>query len=674
MVLHCLGKLTFYSAMTTSTEQRGFDLSTLRCAAGTDVGMRRDENQDAFGVLRHDAFHGFFVADGMGGVKGGAIASRLAVSSLQESLPTLGGAISPERISEVIASINAKIFEQGAAQPGLAGMGTTLVGLVFTPSGLISVNVGDSRAYRIRGSEIKQLSEDHTLVRELVRSGAISSKDASHHPVSHMLTRSLGPLNEVVVECRYESEGPLEGDIYVLCSDGLYNFVNDNEILDVVRQNPLDDANQILINLANRRGGTDNITVVVVSVGEMGGRRRGSEYRKARNAESGEVRSDGEISALHQSASRSHDEQAGQSTPLTEDPPVVTAPRVEEPKDYHAERESLKERKRGLQHQAQGIPAVLMVCGAVLFGLVVGDVARRWGAFPDFVAIFDSGSRGSSVSERLPTNLDDLSRELAVSRSRGRDREGLPDIARRISGGLESSSALRLRAARQDLFALNRATLESAASKIEAHLKALGSPTSEGSEESVRRAEQQMTGYSRELAEIETQIDTASRKLSLWFGRKKKAEEDGQDIFQPGGDIERVGAISERVKKKAADWTEATYALQAKQDEFELYPGNETLRREVDQLRAGRKELQTELREEVVRAIDGVLADTYRQLEELKARRDIIAGQLSNAQDEVAFLRTLANPEPGAREALRKRLEGELADLREAIKEIKADE
>jgi serine/threonine protein phosphatase PrpC len=660
--------------MTTSTEQRDFDLSTLRCAAGTDVGMRRDENQDAFGVLRHEDFHGFFVADGMGGVKGGAIASRLAVSILQESLPPLGSGISPEQLAHVVTLINSKIFEQGTAQPGLAGMGTTLVGLVFTPSGLISVNVGDSRAYRVRGNDIKQLSEDHTLVRELIRSGAISSKDASHHPVSHMLTRSLGPLAEVVVECRVEPEGPLEGDIYVLCSDGLYNFVNDNEILDVVRQNPLDDANQILINLANRRGGTDNITVVVVSVGEMGGRRRGSEYRKARNAE-GEEAPKGEAASVHfESAPRSPDERPAHAASSTQVPPVVTAPRVEEPKDHHAERESLKERKRGLQNQRQGIPAVLLVCGAVLFGLVVGDVARRWGAFPDFVAILGSGSRLQTVSGRPVANLDELSKELAVSRSQGRNREGLPDIARRMGGGQGQSSSSRLRGVRQDLLALNRPTLESAASKIETHLKALASPTSEGSEESLRRAEQQMAGYSGELAEIETQIDAVSRKLSLWFGRKKKAEDDGQDLFQSGGDVERVGAVSERVKKKAAEWTESTYALQAKQDEFELYPGNENLRREVEQLRAGRNELQQELRDEVVRAIDGVLADTYRQLEELKARRDIVAGQLGNAQDEVTFLRTLSNPEPGARETLRKRLEGELADLRQALKEMKVGE
>jgi serine/threonine protein phosphatase PrpC len=652
---------TFYPIMTTSTESRVFDLSLLRCAAGTDVGMRRDENQDAFGVVRHETFQGFFVADGMGGVKGGAIASRLAVSTLQESLPALGSGLSPEQISRVVASINSQIFEQGAAQPGLAGMGTTLVGLVFTPSGLISVNVGDSRAYRIRGSEITQISEDHTLVRELVRSGAISPKDASNHPVSHMLTRSLGPLQEVVIECRTETEGAQEGDIYVLCSDGLYNFVNDAEILEVIRQNPLDDANQILINLANRRGGTDNITVIVISVGETGGRRRGSDYRNARQADAGEAKSE------------EYSFGAQERVPVPEGFPVVTAPRVEEPKDYHAERESLKARKQKAHHQAQGIPAVLMVSGAILFGLVVGDVARRWGAFPDFVALIEPGNHGAGGSGRSPTNLDELSRELAVSRSQGRDRERLPDIARRISGSQETSPSSRVRGSRRDLLALNRTALGSAATKIEDQLKAIAQPASQHSEESLRQAERKLTEISADLKEIETQIDTASRRLSLWFGRKKNVEEGDQDLFEAGGDVERVGAVSERVKKKAAEWTEATYALQAKQDEFELQPGDENLRREVDQLRADRQAVQQELRDEVVRAIDGVLADTYRQLEELKVRRDIVAGQLSTAQDEVAFLHTLLNPDTGARETLRKRLERELVELREAIKEIKGD-
>lgn len=656
--------------MTTSAQQRALDLSSLRCAAGTDVGMRREENQDSFGVVRHSAFQGFFVADGMGGVKGGAIASRLAISVLEQALPPLGAGIKPESLSSVVSTANAKIFEQGTAQPELAGMGTTLVGLVFTPGGMLVVNVGDSRAYRIRGDSISQISEDHTLVRELVRSGAISSQEAEHHPVSHMLTRSLGPLAEVIVECRRESDEPQEGDIYVLCSDGLYNFVQDHEILDVVRQNPLDDANQILINLANRRGGSDNITVLVVSVGEVGGRRRGQDYRKAR-AISSAVASDrgSDESMVPPELSKGDSgvqEKVGVSA--AESAPVV-APRVEEPKDYHAERESLKERKRRIYYQSQGVPVTLMLGAAVFFGLIVGDVARRWGGFPDFVSLFTGSSWSSQRGQRdTVTKFDDITEELALNRSRSGVREGLPDIARRV-GGIESGS--RGRSGQSNGLSLNRSALESAATKIDTQLTMLSSANPEVAAASLQRARSQRDGYARELKEIESQIDIASRKLSLWFGRKKKAESGGQELFQPGGDMERVGAVSERVKRKVAEWTEATYRLQAKQDEFELYPSNDDLRREVERLSETRSQLQEKLRDEVANAIDGVLAETYRQLEELKARRDILAAQASNAEEEVEFLETVANPDDGARSALRKRLEGELADLRQAIAELK---
>jgi protein phosphatase len=632
--------------------------------------MRREENQDSFGVVRHPAFQGFFVADGMGGVKGGAIASRLAISVLEQEFPTLGASITPETITSVVSTINAKIFEKGTAQPDLAGMGTTLVGLVFTSGGMFVVNVGDSRAYRVRGDTITQISEDHTLVRELVRSGAISIKEADHHPVSHMLTRSLGPLAEVVVECRRESDEPREGDIYVLCSDGLYNFVQDHEILDVVRQNPLDDANQILINLANRRGGTDNITVLVVSVGEVGGRRRGQDYRKAR-AVSNPTSSDqgGEISSLTPETASGESASHEKKTSLPQESAPVVAPQVEEPKDYHAERESLKERKRRIYYQSQGVPVSLMLGAAVVFGLVVGDLARRWGGFPDFVSIFDGGSWSTRDEGKLgTTKFEDLTKELALNGSEGGAREGLPEIARRV-GGIEL--AARGGGAPSNGQSLNRTTLESAAAKLESQLTMLSSAGAESAAGSLQRAQAQRDGYTRELKEIESQIDISSRKLSLWFGRKKKAETGGAELFQPGGDMERVGAVSERVKKRAAEWTEATYRLQAKQDEFELQPSNDELRREVERLSETRVQLQNKLREEVGLVVDGVLAETYRQLEALKARRDIVAAQASNAEEEVEFLTTVVSPDDEARASLRKRLEGDLAEIREAISALK---
>jgi protein phosphatase len=636
--------------------------------------MRREENQDSFGVVRHPLFQGFFVADGMGGVKGGAIASRLAISVLEQELSNFGSSITPDSLTSVVSTINTKIFEQGTAQPELAGMGTTLVGLVFTPEAMFVLNVGDSRAYRIRGGAIAQISEDHTLVRELVRSGAISSQEADHHPVSHMLTRSLGPLAEVMIECRRENDEPREGDVYVLCSDGLYNFVKDQEILDVVLQNPLDDANQILINLANRRGGSDNITVVVVSIGEVGGRRRGQDYRKARAVSSSTPIDRGaeNVSGPPQGAHLGKDVEepavSGQQTGT-----LVVAPRVEEPKDYHAERESLKERKRRIYYQSQGLPVTLMLGAAVFFGLVVGDVARRWGAFPDFLSFFDVtswSSRSRDEGGTTSTKFDDLTKDLALNRSQPGAREGLPEIARRV-GGLEGGS--RQRPGQLSGHSLNRAILESVATKIETQLTMLSQSGPDVAAASLQRAQSQRDGHSRELKDIESQIDIASRKLSLWFGRKKKAESEGQDLFQPGGDMERVGAISERVKRSAAEWTEATYRFQAKQDEFELHPSNDDLRREVEQLSEAREQLQNKLRQEVVAAVDGVLAETYRQLEELKARRDLVAAQANNAQEEVEFLQTVAGPDDAARDSLRKRLEGELSEIREALAEIKGE-
>jgi protein phosphatase len=636
--------------------------------------MRRQENQDSFVVVRHAAFQGFFVADGMGGVKGGAIASRLAVSVLEHELSALRGAVTSDALISIVSTINSKIFEQGATQPDLAGMGTTLVGLVFTPEGMLVVNVGDSRAYRIRGDSIAQISEDHTLVRELVRSGAISSQEADHHPVSHMLTRSLGPLAEVVVECRRESDEPREGDIYVLCSDGLYNFVQDTEILDVVRQNPLDDANQILINLANRRGGTDNITVVVVSVGDSGERRRGHDFHKARTAsESSASQRVGETTRA--SVGDGPSGLMAQESALSkgDDAERAPAPRVEEPKDYHAERESLKERKRRIYYQSQGVPIPLMLGAAVIFGLVVGDVARRWGAFPDILSIGSVTSRSGSEERGSGAKFEDLTRELALNRTSSGVREGLPEIARRI-GGLESVASIgRGRPGPQSGLSLNRSALEGAAAKIETQLTMLSESSPDVTAAGLQRAESQRDKLSRELKEIESQIDIASRKLSLWFGRKKKAESDGQDLFQLGGEMERVGGVSERVKKRATELTEATYRLQAKQDEYELYPSNDELRREVETLSEARTQLQNKLREEVVIAIDGVLAETYRQLEDLKARRDIVGAQTANAQEDVDFLRTVQSPEESVRAALRKRLEGELADIRGALADVKAE-
>jgi cellulose biosynthesis protein BcsQ len=163
------------------------------------------------------------------------------------------------------------------------------------------------------------------------------------------------------------------------------------------------------------------------------------------------------------------------------------------------------------------------------------------------------------------------------------------------------------------------------------------------------------------------QIDAASRKLSLWFGRKKRLETNDQDVFQPANDLERVGAASPAVKSKIAECTEASYLLQAKQDEYELYPGNENLREQVRQLQGSREKLLGELRNEVDKAVDVVLADTNRSLEELKLQRDLLVAEFEGVREEREFLKVLVDPDAAQRDALKARLERQLEELRSGL-------
>jgi protein phosphatase len=621
--------------------------------------MRREENQDCFGIIKTDPFQGFFVADGMGGVNGGALASRLAISTLQELLPNLKEQISPDVVRSVVAEINTRIFERGSAQPGLAGMGTTLVGLVFTAGGIISLNVGDSRAYRIRGGSIKQLSEDHTVVSELVKSGAISNQEAEGHPVSHMLTRSLGPLPEVIIESRFELEAPALGDVYVLCSDGLYNFVSNQDILDVIKQNPLDDANQILINLANRRGGTDNITVVIISVGERPAKGRGSDYRLARETPPG--RQD------------LNEEESKATTPVDAQPdlaPPKIPPPVAEPQDAESERERVRNKNRVERVINPRLPGYLKLAAAVVFGLVVGDLGRRSGAFPSVAAFIEStrdsviGSGGAESS----SGLQQISKDLRIPSTTRSNKEGISDIARRVRGqvGSDSDPDESSRSTR-DRPAASRKVLESRLARLEGEVSAIGTLSIDEATKNLQSVNSRAEELQGRIDQIEMQIDAASRKLSLWFGRKKRMETNDPDVFQPANDLERVGAASPAVKRKIAECTEASYLLQAKQDEYELYPGNEHLREQVRQLQSSREKLLGELRSEVDKAVNVVLADTNRDLEELKLRRDILLAEFEGVREERDFLKVLANPDSDQRDALKARLERQLDDLRSGL-------
>ena len=241
----------------------------LRWGGATDVGRVRTDNQDQF-VARDDV--GLWaVADGMGGHRGGEVASEIACDTVARVFDhhTIEGLV------DAIEKANTAVYRAGAGDPELSGMGTTIVALaVVAHDGdelLALANVGDSRCYRWSGGDLDQLTTDHSLVADLVREGSLSPDEASVHPQRNILTRVLGVYEDVPVDA-FAVE-PRHGDRYLLCSDGLYNEVPEDRIATVLRRvkDPADAAEQ-LVHLAREGGGRDNITVVIVDVVDDGGR------------------------------------------------------------------------------------------------------------------------------------------------------------------------------------------------------------------------------------------------------------------------------------------------------------------------------------------------------------------------------------------------------------------
>ncbi len=232
-------------------------MSKLRSAGVTDTGRRRRRNEDSY-VCEPPLFA---VADGMGGAQAGEVASRLAAAVLHEAN---GDELSREAIVELIQEANRRVYRRSTEDAAASGMGTTMtVALVESADALVIGHVGDSRAYRVRDGRLDQLTEDHSLVAELMRSGKLSAEEAEAHPQRSVITRALGTEPDVDVDLLELDTQP--GDVYLLCSDGLTTMVSDGEILEVVAGSAgdVDAVARRLVEAANSSGGEDNITVVV---------------------------------------------------------------------------------------------------------------------------------------------------------------------------------------------------------------------------------------------------------------------------------------------------------------------------------------------------------------------------------------------------------------------------
>ena len=240
----------------------------MKVFAKSDVGKARDMNEDFYYIANNEDFLKLYIlADGMGGYNGGEIASRLATSSVKSYIESNFNEIehTKENIADLIKNAieyaNMVVYEKSKESEELENMGTTLeVCLIYNNKVFIG-HIGDSRIYRIRKNIIRKLTQDHSYVQELVNDGTITKEEAVHHPKKNMLMKALGCTP--FIEPDITIKGFLKDDIIVICSDGLTNMINEQEIYNIIVQDVTNSSTN-LVNRANELGGYDNITVLVI--------------------------------------------------------------------------------------------------------------------------------------------------------------------------------------------------------------------------------------------------------------------------------------------------------------------------------------------------------------------------------------------------------------------------
>jgi protein phosphatase len=668
-------------------------------AAATDIGLRREENQDSFGVIESEHFKLYVVADGMGGVKGGGIASNLAVNVIKECLEDRTE-LNSAAICSAVEHANAEIFEKGSGDPSLAGMGTTYVGIGFVGTKLLISSVGDSRAYRIRDNHIAQLTTDHTLVQELLKSGAISPEQADNHPVSHMLTRSLGPGPSIEVDCWLSGDGPARGDMYVLCSDGLYNLVHDHEIAAVMQDNYIDVAVQKLVQLANERGGTDNITVIAVEVGE--------EFPVGPDAFEGAPMDEPithpplHTSPGHQSAEHSEDLFA---EPRVEDnkslegvlvnESVVLEPKIEITNVHQASNAGESEAVKGQPaHEAAATlnpghpgstvqPASLSERWAHLRGQPLSRAIVLGAAFTvvtliGFLGGFYAPRMLGAGGHRVPVEItapevpqaqvarlepevksDLIERKTSVAGIGFTYQGGSPVQAEAPSTAPESNHELGLAPDEYSRVLRRKNALEQVVAELDEKISAFDKPLSARLADNLRSVREHKQLLETEQEDLRAQIDVATRKLAVWYGRRKRLA-----ATDPINLAAEVAVASSAVKEKKEVFELATWSYLKEAEVLRYNPSDSAQEKKVVELAKARKERQRELTEEVKRAIESEVSDSDKSIAELTFKRDKTLNQIEETRREEEYLKILMSSDAKAKDIKRRELsrERELAE------------
>ena len=320
--------------------------------SGSDTGRQRRANEDSL-MVRSPLF---VVADGMGGAQAGEVASKLAVEAFRDGLPD--GREPEAALARLAQAANARIHELSHANAEQAGMGTTLTAVYVGERDVAIAHVGDSRAYCLRDGQLLRLTDDHSLVDELMRQGRLTPEEAVEHPQRSVITRALGIEGTVDVDTR--SFNGRAGDVYLICSDGLTTMVSEERIAAILNATPvLRDAGEALIAEANRAGGRDNITVVLLRLEEVGGPALGA-------AGADEPTLTGIPAVAPQTAAGAATGQAAAATAIEAAPPAVAQRRPRTPGTQEGRgRRRFPLRRAGRRHAVLVVLA-LVVAGAFL--------------------------------------------------------------------------------------------------------------------------------------------------------------------------------------------------------------------------------------------------------------------------------------------------------------------
>jgi PPM family protein phosphatase len=367
----------------------------------SDTGRQRRNNEDAY-FARSPLFA---VADGVGGAQAGEVASHMAVEVLEQGLPDGGGSIE-ERLGARVVEANTRITDLGRRDDRHAGMGTTLTVAYVGEHDLSVAHVGDSRLYRLRDSSFERLTDDHSLVEELVRSGKLTPQEADAHPQRSIVTRALG--SEAGVEPDTRTWPARDGDVYLLCSDGLTSMVPEARVADLLAEaGSLSSAGRRLIDAANEAGGRDNITVVLFRLEEVA---TGAGAAAQDTSEHAALERPTDAAAAPMAATAAHQQ-----------PSAPVAPRA--PRAPRGDRQAGRRRRRRLR-----VPAGL-VAGVIILAIVL------LGAYYASQTVYFVGSSNDgfvSVYRGLPYDLPAGIRLYRVNYESGVPVAGLPPAEKRI--------------------------------------------------------------------------------------------------------------------------------------------------------------------------------------------------------------------------------------------------